>query len=126
MMDVRITFQGLKELISHFSEVKKGLADTLAAGMKEAAFLVEAAGKKQITTGPNRAIRTGYLRASIAVASVMPYRATVAANAFYGMYVHEGTRHMRARPFLAAGLQDAVPGIEEIFGKRVSALVETL
>ena len=123
---MQIKLLGLANLITHFSGFKPKLADTLNAGMKEAAFQVEKAGKMQITSGPNRAIKTGYLRASIAVASVLPYQAKVVVGAGYGIYVHEGTRYMTGRPFLAEGLRDAVPEIEKIFGKRFKTLIETI
>lgn len=123
-MKFAVTVEGLKEIVSGLHSMKGRMAQTLSEGMREAAFLVEAAGKKQITTGSNRAIKTGYLRSSIAVQSIMPLRATVVAAANYGIYVHEGTRFMRARPFLAAGLKDAVPEIERVFGKRVQTLMQ--
>ena len=121
-----IKILGRSKLVSHFSGIREKMKDTLADGMREAAFAVERAAKVQITTGRNRAIKTGFLRASIAVSSVLPFRATVVAGARYGIYVHEGTRYMRARPFLREGLKDAVPEIEKIFGKRVKTLVETI
>jgi HK97 gp10 family phage protein len=121
-----IKLLGLEALIEKFRDFKPKLTETLNAGMKEAAFAVERHGKLQITTGPNRAIKTGYLRASIAVASVLPYQAKVVVGAGYGIYVHEGTRYMQARPFLAEGLKDAVPEIEKIFGKRFKTLIETV
>lgn len=121
-----IKLLGLETLIQKFSGFKPKLAETLNAGMKEAAFEVEKQGKLQITTGPNRAIKTGYLRASISVASVLPYQAKVVVGAGYGIYVHEGTRYMQARPFLREGLKQAVPEIEKIFGKRIKTLIETV
>lgn len=125
-MNLTVKLEGLVELLGGLERVKSGMADTLNKGMQEAAFIVEGDAKKQITSGPNRAIDTGYLRSSIGVQSVTPFRATVQAGANYGVYIHEGTRYMRARPFLAAGLQDAVPEIERIFGKRIQTLIEVI
>lgn len=121
---VSVKISGLKELISGISDIKNKMASTLSEGMREAAFAVETAAKRQITSGRNRAIKTGFLRASIGVTSVLPFQAKVQAGAFYGIYVHEGTRYMRARPFLSDGLKDAVPEIEKIFGRRVRTLIE--
>lgn len=121
-----IKLSGLSEILGGLESVKEGLADTLSQGMREAAFVVEGEAKKEITSGPNRAIKTGFLRSSIGVVSVSPYQAKIQAGAYYGVYVHEGTRYMRARPFLQAGLRDAIPQIEAIFGKRVQTLVELI
>ncbi len=121
-----ISILGLSQIVKSLSGVKSKMAETLSDGMREAAFIVEGNAKRQITSGSNRAIATGYLRASIGVTSVLPYRATVTAQANYGVFVHDGTRFMRARPFLAAGLKDSVDAIEKMFGKRVEYLVTNL
>lgn len=121
-----IKFIGLNELIKAFRRMPGEVASTINAGMKEAAFEVERAAKQRITSGPERAIKTGALRGSIGVSSVLPYKATVIAGQRYGIFVHEGTRYMRARPFLAKGLKDAVPKIEKIFGKRIRTVIQTI
>jgi HK97 gp10 family phage protein len=123
---MKIQLIGMDRVINHITKIRTQLKSTLSAGMKEAAFQVERAGKLQITSGPNRAIKTGYLRASIAVTSVLPYEARVQAAAGYGIYIHEGTRYMKARPFLHDGLKQAAPEIEKIFGKRIKTLVEVV
>lgn len=126
MIKLNLKAIGLTETIARMRGLRGGLAKTLEEGMKEAAFIVEGKAKLQLTQGPNRAIKTGFLRASVGVASVSAARATVQAGAYYGLYVHEGTRYMRARPFMAAGLQDAIPEIENIFGRRLKTLIETV
>ena len=115
-------------------------------GLLEAGYIVEQKTKYQLTSGSNRAFKTGYLRASIGGGSYSGgsghgsgsfpehtglklesmYRVTVTPAAKYAIYIHEGTRYMRARPFLAAGLKDAVPEIEKIFGRRVKTLIQTI
>ena len=122
---ISIKLIGINSLMRRLATARLGIAGAISAGMREAAFVVEREGKLAITSGPNRAIKTGYLRSSIGVTSVLPYRATVTAGAFYGIYVHEGTRYMRKRPFLHAGLKKAVPQIERILGRRIKALIET-
>lgn len=123
---MKIQLIGMDRVMAHLGKIRSQLKSTLSAGMKEAAFIVEGKAKLQLTSGPNRAIRTGYLRSSIAVTSVLPYEARVQAAAGYGIYIHEGTRYMKARPFMRDGLKDATPDIEKIFGKRIKSLVETI
>lgn len=121
-----IRFVGLSQLIRAFQNMPGELVKTINNGMKEAAFEVERSAKIRITSGPERAIKTGYLRSSIGVKSVMPFKATVQATAAYGLYIHEGTRYMRARPFLYKGLEDAIPKIEKILGTRVKAVIQNV
>ncbi len=125
-MRISLKVLGAAEIVRHLSSVKSKMGKTLEEGMRESAFQVERFGKMQLTSGPNRALKTGYLRASLMVTSILPYRAVVTAQANYGIYIHEGTRSMRARPYLEAGLKQAVPEIEKIFGKRIKTLVETI
>lgn len=124
MTNFSVNVIGLKELSALLAKSADKLKETLAAGMRESAFIVEGKGKRQITSGKNRAIKTGYLRSSIGVASITPFQAKVIVGAHYGRYIHEGTRYMRARPFLADGLAESVPEIERIFGKRIKSLIE--
>lgn len=122
-MKISVKLLGIASIIKHFSGVKERVARTIQEGMKEAAFIVEGAAKRQITSGPNRAIKTGFLRSSIGVQSILPFKATVIAGASYGIFVHEGTRFMRGRPFMQAGLKDSIPEIERIFGKRLKTVI---
>lgn len=121
-----IKFVGLNELLKAFRRMPREMASTINAGMKEAAFEVERTAKIRITSGPERAIKTGALRASIGVTSLLPYKATITAQQRYGLFIHEGTRYMRARPFLKKGLEDAIPKIEKIFGKRVKTVIQNI
>lgn len=52
-------------------------------------------------------VDTGRLRSSIGVtltAAPAGFAVTVGTNVAYARYVHDGTRHMRARPFLTDAL----------------------
>lgn len=56
-------------------------------------------------------VDTGRLRASIGVSQSFGAggaTTTVEATADYGIYVHQGTRYMRARPFLTEGLNEVL------------------
>lgn len=68
---------------------------------------VQSAARDRLGSNPRR-IDTGRLRSSIAIA-VLPQEGTwvgrVGTNVDYAIYVHEGTRYMRANPFL----KDALP-----------------
>jgi HK97 gp10 family phage protein len=59
-------------------------------------------------------VDTGYMRSRItqtAFSSPQSLRAVIEAGAHYSIYVHEGTRYMRARPFLEEGAKFATQNI---------------
>ena len=51
-------------MTSRFSKPRKSLADNITQAVKQYAFIGERGIKKAITTGPTRAIDTGFMRAS--------------------------------------------------------------
>jgi HK97 gp10 family phage protein len=81
--------------------------------IRKASLLVEREGKI------NAPVDTGRLRASIST-DIFPLSAEVHTNVNYAIYVHEGTRHMRARPFM----YDAVRSVESQMGDLVTAEIK--
>ncbi len=71
---------------------------------------------KQITP-----VDTGQLRGSIGVSSLFgkDIGSVVATNKNYAVYVHEGTRYMRARPFMKQGLEFAMQNLEGKIANRL-------
>ena len=87
--------------------------DEMATAVAKAAMLTERGGKKAIT-GPERAIKTGALRSSIVVNRLTRDSAHIGPTMSYGIYVHEGTRFMRPRPFMTTGLKMEAKSIEDV------------
>ena len=85
--------------------------------IKELAFLVERESKK-VTP-----VDTGRLRASIGV-SLRPMEAVVAPHTDYAIYVHKGTRYMRARPYMFWGAETAVKGFEQRLSKELESHIQ--
>lgn len=73
---------------------------------------------KQVTP-----VRTGLLRAGIGVSNPiggqMESLAYVNTNSSYAIFVHEGTRYMRARPFMEWGSKFAVEHFNGSIGPRL-------
>lgn len=124
MAQVRVQIKGLKKFRKLVSSLPKSVFSEVQKGIREAAFIVEKKSKIAISTGRTRAIDTGNLRSSIRVAEVKPFRAEIRPTANYGIYVHEGTRRMRPRPFMTIGLKDSVRDIEKILNQRVKIGIE--
>lgn len=119
MFSVRL--KGLNKLTSATTSVAAGIGRDIAAGIREAAAVVEGESKKAITSGYTRAILTGNLRRSIGIGEIRPFRATVRPTAYYATYVHEGTSRMRPRPFMKVGLENSHDAIEKIFKGKIQA-----
>jgi len=75
------------------------------------AFQVANAAKRRLGANPKR-IDTGLLRASITVQAIeeKPYGARVGTNVEYALFVHNGTRKMRANPYLTDALRKVFGG----------------
>lgn len=106
------------------SKLQKFLADTpdkltsaLSRVIQKFAFQVERESK--IVTP----VDTGRLRGSIA-SEIRPLQATIAPNVTYAVFVHEGTRFMRARPFMRWGLNSADRALDGIINSEIKEALE--
>lgn len=89
------------------AHIRSTLGVPLAKDMLRRGLRVETAAKRRISHSPRR-IDTGRLRASINTRPIVHGGlpgVRVGTNVDYAIYVHEGTRHMQANPFL----RDALP-----------------
>lgn len=88
----------------------------------------------QITrdTKPLTPVDTGRLRASIGqqggegIFEVRKMSATVGTNVKYAVYVHEGTKYMTGRPFLAQGTEKAMKDIQNYFVQALDRIFKTI
>lgn len=78
--------------------------------------------KEAITTGLTRAIKTGRLRESI-FAKTSGLQGIVAPNTNYSFFVHEGTKYMKARPFMERGIELAIPKLVDIANNKFTSEV---
>jgi HK97 gp10 family phage protein len=65
-------------------------------------------------------VDTGKLRQSIRSQMESAARGLVEVGSPYGFYVHEGTRYMRARPFMTQAVNDVEGEINDIFNQAVA------
>jgi hypothetical protein len=74
---------------------------------------VEGKAKEKITEMD--AVDSGYLRNSLDnEVDKANKKVTIGTNCNYSIYVHEGTRRMRKRPFLKDGAFQNIPGIKRV------------
>lgn len=89
--------------------------------MQQILLAVEASAKRRTP------VRTGTLRRSIATRQEGGgVRGYVGTNIRYARPVHDGTRHMAGRPFLAQGIEDSRGAIEKILGDVGAGYLEGL
>lgn len=120
----------IKVEVKNIEELKRGLQkfpDKLVPQLREAviksAFLVEREAK---ILSP---VDTGRLRSSINTSygfGPLGVGAKVATNVEYAIYVHEGTKRMRARPFMRQAVQASSGQIGKFFETAVEVAISKI
>lgn len=99
MPDITITVKpSFEEVAKRFDRID--LEKAIQEGIERFAFGIERYSKIRSP------IDTGRLRASITT-DIGNLRARIAPHVDYALFVHEGTKFMRSRPFMELGLGDA-------------------
>lgn len=128
MINVSITFEPpLEKVAQAYRNVDlKGFIEREV--VTKLAFTIERFAK-QVTP-----VKTGRLRASIGVSNPLGGAneavAFVQTNVYYAIFVHEGTRYMRARPFMEWGANfgvqyfngDIGPRLDDYIRQKLSSL----
>jgi HK97 gp10 family phage protein len=108
--------------IKNIGQIRKALNDSPAivkkyidTAIKRSIFQVE---REAVPLTP---VDTGRLRGSYEIkfetfGGFQPIKGILEPTAFYAIFVEEGTRRMRAQPYLHPGLQNAMPEINKEFG----------
>lgn len=115
-MQITIRVDGLDEVKQAFARFPDTVGPFLRTAATKSAFEVEGAAKKLTP------VDTGRLRTSIATSLGIANRglsSVVQTNVFYAIYVHEGTRYMRGRPYMQQGADASVGRIEQYFKEEI-------
>lgn len=115
-MQITINVGAGKNIAAAFRSFPEIVAPFLRDASMKSAFQVERYAK--LVTP----VDTGRLRASIATSLGVLNRgitSIVQTNVNYAIYVHEGTRFLRSRPFMKQGVDRAKPEIEKFYQKAV-------
>jgi HK97 gp10 family phage protein len=115
-MQLNIKVQNLAQFRAKMQKYPILIGRGLQEAIAKATFTAERGIKKAIVGGATRAFDTGNLFRSVR-SSVSMLQGEVKAHADYSLYVHEGTKYMRARPFMTTGLDNSMKDIEDIVGK---------
>lgn len=107
MSGIRMQITGLDKLQKIANNLGRVQGNkVIDKAIQTAAFIVEGESKK-VTP-----VDTGFLRSSITTA-YGHQKATISPRAAYGLFVHEGTKFFKGRPFFEIGAQNAKPEVEE-------------
>lgn len=99
---------------------QRDIQSALRSSIEPLSLIVERFSKEALTEGPTRAIRSGFLRGSVRSA-VSNLRGIIKPNTNYAGFIHEGTGRMRARPYMARGVELAVPSMQRELENRISS-----
>ena len=123
-MNINIQIPGAKSLEKKWAAMPTQLKALFAEAFTKAGYVVEGKSKDKTPVLTNR------LRSSIStdlskVVSKNP-RVTISPHTNYALYVHEGTRYMEGRPFMANGYKAAKSDIDTIFKNLLKAITKKM
>lgn len=114
MPEIKIEIQNLDRLRAAFGAYPEIVAPLLRDASMKSAFAIERRAK---ILSP---VDTGRLRSSIATSLGIVNQgitSIVQTNVFYAIFVHEGTRRMRKRPFMKQAAEQSVKEIGEFYSE---------
>lgn len=122
-MQIRITVDQGKRLFQAFAAYPEIVAPFLRDASSKSAFTIEGHAK---TFSP---VDTGRMRASIATSlgiRDLGITSIVQTNVFYAIFVHEGTKRMRGRPFMQQGVDRSIPEIQGYYRTAMNATMQKI
>lgn len=122
-VQIKVEIKNLEKITGAFSKYPEKVAPYLRNAAMESAFAVERRAK---ILSP---VDTGRMRASIATSLGIATRglsSVVSTNVNYAIFVHEGTRRMRARPFMRQGAEAATENIQTIYEKQITLALKDI
>lgn len=110
MPDIRIEIKNIGQIKSAFAAAPTLMKNNLNQAIKTATFMV---GRDSRILTP---VDTGRLRASTSE-RFQDLKGIVQTRTNYDVFVHEGTRFMRARPYMRNAVERNTPAINLLFAK---------
>ncbi len=123
-MKYNIEIKGLSRLVSKWESAPENIKKMVMDALMRSGYMVERESKLRTP------VRTGRLRTSISVSSSLALRAephvVISPHTTYATFVHEGTRFMKARPFMMLGYNKAKNAIKNEMKQVLSKVVKEL
>ena len=118
-MQVNVKITNLEEIRSAFSKAPIEMTKELNKAIRTSIIAIEGQSKL------NSPVLTGRLRASHA-SLFSNLRGETGPNTNYAIFVHEGTRYMKARPFLLEAVKTQENKIEQNFKDAVQNVLDKI
>jgi HK97 gp10 family phage protein len=119
-MNINIEIKNIAQIKSAFHRAPYLMTKNLSGAIRRVALKVQSESMK-ITP-----VQTGFLRRSHTTAFETPLRASVQPTANYAAFVHDGTKFMPARPFLANAVEITQGFTDTEFEKAVQDTLDSI
>lgn len=123
MAQVHIEIKNIAEIRRAFDKAPRLMGDAFKGALQKSALQVQ---RESMIRTP---VLTGRLRSShenFLSGAGLQMSATVEPTANYGVFVHEGTRFMKGRPFLLEGAEASLNEIDDYFTKAVQDVFDRI
>jgi len=119
MPNIQVRITNLAEIQAAFKSAPIKMARNLNDAIRRSALAIQ---RQSMINSP---VLTGNLRASHQ-SIFEPLKATIQPMANYAIFVHEGTRYMKARPFLLEAVEAETENINDNFHKAVQDTLDEI
>lgn len=118
-VNVNVQIKNIEEIKAAFRLAPALMAKELDKAIAKSIFAIQG------TSMINTPVDTGRLRASH-MTMFQPLRGVLDVTAYYGVFVHEGTRYMKPRPFLLNAVTTNEGSVDDNFAKAVDNVLKQL
>lgn len=132
MAQINITLKNSSKILQAFRKAPQEFAKKLDSAVYRIGVKTNAIVKEDVITRGfmmwKSPIDTGRMRGGIEVKKSSPLRAIIQTSNItpYAVYVHEGTRKMKARPFFDITAKYKAYQIEKMFNEEVEDIVKSI
>lgn len=119
-MDIKVRISNIDAIKAAFAKSPRIMTVNLQKAIQRSIFRISSRSKR------NTPVRTGRLRASHYERFYSGLKGEVGTNTSYDMFVHEGTRFMRGRPYLRFAVETEQTAVDNEFKVAVQDTLNTI
>lgn len=119
MPEIKVTITNLPQIKAAFAKAPRLMATELNTAIRKSIVSIGADSRR------NTPVDTGRLRAST-LERFGDLRGEVGTHTNYDVYVHEGTRYMKARPYLLEAVQSNESKVDTFFKDAVQKVLDQI